>query len=144
MREQAEKQGLPVALAVPSMPSHTRCSVHAPPPPLPPGRKGKTGIATTFINKNQSEQILLDLKHLLKASAWLPGWWRDGGWGAFSRLRLVALQLGQLCEGAMQLHERPAQLANHQRRLPLATRRKRSSACRQCCRRCTTRWRSWR
>ena len=30
------------------------------------GRKGKTGIATTFINKNQSEQILLDLKHLLK------------------------------------------------------------------------------
>ncbi len=30
------------------------------------GRKGKTGIATTFINKNQSEHILLDLKHLLK------------------------------------------------------------------------------
>jgi len=29
------------------------------------GRCGKTGIATTFINKNQSESILLDLKHLL-------------------------------------------------------------------------------
>jgi ATP-dependent RNA helicase DDX41 len=33
---------------------------------LAAGRKGKTGIATTFINKNQSEHILLDLKHLLK------------------------------------------------------------------------------
>ncbi|KAH7298380.1 hypothetical protein KP509_25G040400 [Ceratopteris richardii] len=30
------------------------------------GRCGKTGIATSFINKNQSETILLDLKHLLK------------------------------------------------------------------------------
>lgn len=30
------------------------------------GRSGKTGIATTFINKNQGESILLDLKHLLK------------------------------------------------------------------------------
>lgn len=30
------------------------------------GRSGKTGVATTFINKNQSESILLDLKHLLK------------------------------------------------------------------------------
>jgi hypothetical protein len=30
------------------------------------GGRGKTGIATTFINKNQSESILLDLKHLLK------------------------------------------------------------------------------
>ena len=30
------------------------------------GRAGKTGIATTFINKNQSETILLDLKHLLQ------------------------------------------------------------------------------
>ena len=30
------------------------------------GRCGKTGIATSFINKNQSESILLDLKHLLK------------------------------------------------------------------------------
>lgn len=30
------------------------------------GRCGKTGIATTFINKNQSESILLDLRHLLK------------------------------------------------------------------------------
>ncbi len=29
------------------------------------GRCGKTGIATTFINKDQSESILLDLKHLL-------------------------------------------------------------------------------
>ncbi|KAJ5070790.1 atp-dependent RNA helicase ddx41-related [Anaeramoeba ignava] len=29
------------------------------------GRCGKTGLATTFINKNQSESILLDLKHLL-------------------------------------------------------------------------------
>ncbi|XP_034197205.1 DEAD-box ATP-dependent RNA helicase 35-like isoform X2 [Prunus dulcis] len=29
-------------------------------------RCGKTGIATTFINKNQSETILLDLKHLLQ------------------------------------------------------------------------------
>lgn len=34
--------------------------------PRPAGRKGKTGIATTFINKNQSEHILLDLKHLLR------------------------------------------------------------------------------
>ncbi|KAF7058190.1 hypothetical protein CFC21_065307 [Triticum aestivum] len=30
------------------------------------GRYGKTGIATTFINKNQTETTLLDLKHLLK------------------------------------------------------------------------------
>ena len=30
------------------------------------GRCGKTGIATTFINKNQSETVLLDLKHLLR------------------------------------------------------------------------------
>ena len=29
------------------------------------GRCGKTGIATTFINKKQTESILLDLKHLL-------------------------------------------------------------------------------
>ncbi|KAJ3103002.1 hypothetical protein HDU97_010440 [Phlyctochytrium planicorne] len=29
------------------------------------GRSGKTGIATTFINRNCPEQILLDLKHLL-------------------------------------------------------------------------------
>lgn len=40
----------------PHLPTHPDCA----------GRKGKTGIATTFINKNQSEQILLDLKHLLK------------------------------------------------------------------------------
>ncbi|OBZ82207.1 DEAD-box ATP-dependent RNA helicase 35 [Choanephora cucurbitarum] len=30
------------------------------------GRSGKTGVATTFINQNCSEQIRLDLKHLLK------------------------------------------------------------------------------
>jgi ATP-dependent RNA helicase DDX41 len=30
------------------------------------GRAGKTGIATTMINKNQSETVLLDLKHLLQ------------------------------------------------------------------------------
>ncbi|RCH86756.1 DEAD-box ATP-dependent RNA helicase 35, partial [Rhizopus stolonifer] len=30
------------------------------------GRSGKTGIATTFINQHCSEQIRLDLKHLLK------------------------------------------------------------------------------
>lgn len=30
------------------------------------GRRGKTGLATTFVNKNQSESILLDLKHLLQ------------------------------------------------------------------------------
>ncbi|KAF5462492.1 hypothetical protein F2P56_018496, partial [Juglans regia] len=30
------------------------------------GRCGKTGIATTFINKNQSETTLPDLKHLLQ------------------------------------------------------------------------------
>jgi len=30
------------------------------------GRCGKTGVATTFINKNQSESVLLDLKHLLR------------------------------------------------------------------------------
>ncbi|CAN6900119.1 unnamed protein product [Brassica oleracea] len=30
------------------------------------GRRGKTGVATTFINKNQSETTLLDLKHLLQ------------------------------------------------------------------------------
>eukprot|EP01100_Stratorugosa_tubuloviscum_P003411 TRINITY_DN1822_c0_g2_i4.p1 TRINITY_DN1822_c0_g2~~TRINITY_DN1822_c0_g2_i4.p1 ORF type:complete len:862 (-),score=389.10 TRINITY_DN1822_c0_g2_i4:94-2679(-) len=29
------------------------------------GRCGKTGVATTFINKNQTDEILLDLKHLL-------------------------------------------------------------------------------
>ena len=30
------------------------------------GRCGKTGIATTFINRSCSETILLDLKHLLE------------------------------------------------------------------------------
>jgi len=30
------------------------------------GRCGKTGVATTFVNKNQSESVLLDLKHLLR------------------------------------------------------------------------------
>ncbi|CAO3656858.1 unnamed protein product [Mucor fragilis] len=30
------------------------------------GRSGKTGVATTFINQNCSEQIRLDLKHLLR------------------------------------------------------------------------------
>jgi len=29
------------------------------------GRCGKTGVATTFINKDVEESILLDLKHLL-------------------------------------------------------------------------------
>ncbi|KAJ1739360.1 hypothetical protein LPJ68_004760 [Coemansia sp. RSA 1086] len=29
------------------------------------GRAGKTGVATTFINHNSSEQVLLDLKHIL-------------------------------------------------------------------------------
>merc|ERR1712188_265166 len=29
------------------------------------GRCGKTGVATTFINKSSDETILLDLKHLL-------------------------------------------------------------------------------
>jgi ATP-dependent RNA helicase DDX41 len=29
------------------------------------GRNGKTGVATTFINKNNSESILRDLKQLL-------------------------------------------------------------------------------
>ncbi|KAJ1976325.1 hypothetical protein H4R35_002748 [Dimargaris xerosporica] len=29
------------------------------------GRSGKTGVATTFVNLNSSEQVLLDLKHLL-------------------------------------------------------------------------------
>ena len=29
------------------------------------GRSGKTGIATTFINRHASPEILLDLKHLL-------------------------------------------------------------------------------
>lgn len=29
------------------------------------GRSGKTGIATTFVNHNTSEQTLLDLKYLL-------------------------------------------------------------------------------
>lgn len=29
------------------------------------GRSGKTGIATTFINKANDESVLLDLKHLL-------------------------------------------------------------------------------
>lgn len=33
----------------------------------------KTGIAKTFINKNQSETTLLDLKHLLQeAKQWIP------------------------------------------------------------------------
>lgn len=30
------------------------------------GRSGKTGVATTFINQLCSEQIRLDLKHLLR------------------------------------------------------------------------------
>lgn len=30
------------------------------------GRCGKTGVATTFVNKNQSDAVLLDLKHLLQ------------------------------------------------------------------------------
>ncbi|CAG5132902.1 unnamed protein product [Candidula unifasciata] len=30
------------------------------------GRKGQTGVATTFVNKSVDESILLDLKHLLK------------------------------------------------------------------------------
>ncbi|KAI8617215.1 P-loop containing nucleoside triphosphate hydrolase protein [Chytriomyces sp. MP71] len=30
------------------------------------GRSGKTGIATTFVNRSSSDQILLDLKHLLR------------------------------------------------------------------------------
>ena len=30
------------------------------------GRCGKTGVATTFVNKNQADAILLDLKHLLQ------------------------------------------------------------------------------
>lgn len=29
------------------------------------GRSGKTGLATTFINKANDESVLLDLKHLL-------------------------------------------------------------------------------
>ena len=29
------------------------------------GRSGKTGIATTFVNMQTSEETLLDLKHLL-------------------------------------------------------------------------------
>mmetsp|Transcript_19151 Transcript_19151/g.73600 ORF Transcript_19151/g.73600 Transcript_19151/m.73600 type:complete len:108 (+) Transcript_19151:306-629(+) len=29
------------------------------------GRGGRTGLATTFVNKSQSDQVLLDLKHLL-------------------------------------------------------------------------------
>ncbi|KNC70184.1 hypothetical protein SARC_17292, partial [Sphaeroforma arctica JP610] len=29
------------------------------------GRSGKTGIATTFINKSVDESVCLDLKHLL-------------------------------------------------------------------------------
>jgi ATP-dependent RNA helicase DDX41 len=29
------------------------------------GRCGKTGVATTFINKNSPETVLLDLKHIL-------------------------------------------------------------------------------
>jgi ATP-dependent RNA helicase DDX41 len=29
------------------------------------GRRGKTGVATTFINKNTDESTLIDLKHLL-------------------------------------------------------------------------------
>lgn len=32
------------------------------------GRGGKTGVATTFINKTVAESVLLDLKHLLKAA----------------------------------------------------------------------------
>jgi ATP-dependent RNA helicase DDX41 len=32
------------------------------------GRLGKTGLATTYVNRNQDEAILLDLKHLLMES----------------------------------------------------------------------------
>ena len=52
------------------------------------GRCGKTGIATTFINKEQSDTILLDLKHLLvEAKQRLPPvlqvspWWSGSGPG---------------------------------------------------------------
>ncbi|PON46958.1 Helicase, C-terminal [Parasponia andersonii] len=36
-------------------------------PPIfgPTGRCGNTGVATAFVNKNQSETTILDLKHLL-------------------------------------------------------------------------------
>ena len=44
--------------------TYARAPAH-PPTPLA-GRRGKTGLATTLINKNQSESILLDLKHLLR------------------------------------------------------------------------------
>jgi ATP-dependent RNA helicase DDX41 len=46
------------------------------------GRSGKTGIATTFVNMNTSEQTLLDLKYLLMEAkqkcvvdpqCWKPG-----------------------------------------------------------------------
>jgi ATP-dependent RNA helicase DDX41 len=38
------------------------------------GRSGKTGLATTFINLNTSEQTLLDLKYLLMEAKqkWVP------------------------------------------------------------------------
>lgn len=124
------------------------CPPHLPSCP-PPGRKGKTGIATTFINKNQSEQILLDLKHLLKAREEQPGW------------AIVRAPAGRPVRRMhrMLLHEAAAQavcvavvqaawiadLNPPSAPLPLSpSRRKQSSGCRRCCRRCTTRWRSWR
>ena len=61
--------------------THRAVPSSAPPPPSPPcsaqeienyvhrigrtGRCGKTGVATTFINRNDAEEILLDLKYLL-------------------------------------------------------------------------------
>lgn len=48
--------------APPALPAALRCV----PRRAAAGRRGKTGLATTLINKNQSESILLDLKHLLR------------------------------------------------------------------------------
>lgn len=42
------------------------------------GRCGKTGVATTFVNKNCGNSILLDLKHLLmEAKQKVPSWLAD-------------------------------------------------------------------
>ena len=45
------------------------------------GRSGKTGIATTFVNMNTSEQTLLDLKYLLMEAKqkWVAVVWSDAG-----------------------------------------------------------------
>lgn len=53
------------------------------------GRCGKTGVATTFINKDVEESALLDLKHLLieAKQRWVVTQWIESGGIVFMHLR---------------------------------------------------------